>query len=110
MFLFVWLGIPFLIALVLAAKLATSWLRACALLGIGLLLGSAIVLDAYFSAPTDALHDAFNCSHCQQFAGRYWEPAFVLTTVGIGCLAWAAGIAVGGLARHLLIPAPKPNR
>jgi len=93
-----WLGGPFLVAAVLAAALACSWLRAYVLLGLGIVIGAGFVLAVYLHAPTH-----YNgCEDCEQSFGRWWEPAFIVTLAAIGYFFWLLGIGVGAFVNLLV--------
>src|SRR6266852_5804852 len=97
MFLLVWFGGPFLLATILAAVLAKSWLRAYLLFALGLLIGFGFVLAAYLRAPTH-----FNgCEDCEQSFGRWWEPNFIIILAGVGYFFWMLGIGLGAFLNVL---------
>ena len=110
MFTLLWLGVPFLAALLLGGLVGWGPLRLLMLLGVGVLLAAGFVLYAYLSAPVDAYHDTSGCEHCQQFLGRYWEPVFVVFLVVIAYFAWAAGMGIGALIRGLVNPRRREER
>ncbi len=86
----VWLGAPFLVGAVVATFLASSWLRAYLVLGLGLLVAGGVFLYAYLVAPTH-----YDGCECELWGGRWWDPSLFATILGIGYFFWLLGVALG---------------
>jgi hypothetical protein len=103
MFFAVWMGGPFLCAAVLGAAFARGWWRTYALFGLGLLLGLAFIFLGYLSGSKDP----GDCSDCEKYWGRWWEPQFVSALAGVGYFFWLIGIGAGAFFRVIITSARK---
>jgi hypothetical protein len=76
-FVLVWLGAPFVFGLALGALFGRRGWHFLVLLALGILLGFGLLLYAYLVAPP-YYSQPNGCSDCEEYLGRWWEPAFVL--------------------------------
>lgn len=80
-------------ALLLGVALGGTLRRTAALLLLGVGLGLALLVVAYFTAtPSDQRQD---CSDCYVYLGRWWEPGFALFVIGLALITWALGVLPG---------------
>jgi hypothetical protein len=88
-------------ALLLAVVLGGTLRRTAALLLLGVGLGLALLVVAYFTAtPSDQRRD---CSDCYVYLGRWWEPGFAVFVIGLALIPWVLGVLFGsGLRASLL--------
>jgi hypothetical protein len=80
------LGLSLLVGFAAAVALRRSHIALLLALGIGAAL--VFVLVAYVTAPTDPSQ----CSDCNEYLGRWWEPWIVGALALIVLLAWWAGV------------------
>ena len=107
MWVFVWLGSPFIVGALAGAAFARGRLSTAAVAALGVGLGFGLVLYAYYSSPPSSA--PYNCcSDCENFLGRWWEPNFAIFFVVIGYLYWLFGIGAGVWARGLVHRVRKP--
>lgn len=104
MWVFVWLGLPFIIGALIGAAIARSWRGAAAAAVLGLAIAFGLVLWVYFSSPT-----VYDGCECNLVLGRWWEPQFVLAIVGIGYVCWLIGVGVGAGVRRVVRGVPEPG-
>ena len=84
-------AVPLLVALALGYALR-FWL----VLAIGVVLGFAFLLAAYFGSPKERVG-----SDSGEFFGRWWEPFLVIFLIVIALIGWAAGAGAGHGLRRL---------
>jgi hypothetical protein len=92
-------GAPLLLGAVLGGFFARGFTRTYAVLGVGLIIGVAVVLAAYLSSPPDFEHA--KGTEGEQFLGRYWDPALVVILVGVGYVLYLVGVGLGAFTRAL---------
>jgi hypothetical protein len=96
----IWLG-GLILGIVVGGGAIRGWRSFYGVLGLGLVLGFAIVLVAYLTSARDYAHSN-GCSECELFLGRWWEPQFVVFVVAIGYVLYLVGIGVGALVREIV--------
>jgi len=80
-------------ALLLGIGLGGTLRRTAGLLLLGVGLGLALLVVAYFSAtPSDQRRD---CSDCYAYLGRWWEPGFAVFVIALALTPWALGVLLG---------------
>jgi len=81
------------VSALLGVALGGTLRRTAALLLLGVGLGLALLVVAYFTAtPSDQRRD---CSDCYVYLGRWWEPGFALFVIGLALITWALGVLLG---------------
>ena len=95
---FVYLGgLAWVVGIAVALALATTRPRTGGLAALAVVLAVAVVLYAFFSAPTDPTKA---CSDCGKYLGRWWEPRLVAAILGANVVAWVVGVLMGAVARR----------
>jgi hypothetical protein len=105
-FVLIWLGAPFSVAVLLSYAIGVGSGAAYKAFAVGLVLAFAFVLVVYLRAPPDYQH-SHGDEDGQMFLGRWWEPNFVFFLIGVAYLSWALGVLVGLLVRILVGPTQK---
>jgi ABC-type Fe3+ transport system permease subunit len=107
-----WLA-PLVLGIVLGGALARSARAAYAVIAVGLVVGFALILFAYLSAPPDYAHSGYD-SDGREFLGRWWQPAIVFFLAGLAFVVYLVGVGTGAFVRELLVelrhPATAPEQ
>jgi hypothetical protein len=71
-------------------------------------MGFGVVLFAYVTSPPNQWQS--KGTEGQQFLGRWWDPALVVTLVALGYVIYLVGLGVGVFFRELIASSRRGNR